>query len=59
MVSLDTTPPTPASDAPPRARTLYRAAWRWHFYAGLTLLAALTLDTFIVSRLPPLSRALS
>nr|WP_211205675.1 PepSY domain-containing protein [Limimaricola hongkongensis] len=32
---MDTTPASSPSTDPGRSASLYRAAWRWHFYAGL------------------------
>ncbi|OUS19680.1 hypothetical protein A9Q95_15655 [Rhodobacterales bacterium 59_46_T64] len=35
MVSIDPTQVSQAADTAPVTNKLYRAAWRWHFYAGL------------------------
>lgn len=39
----DTTIPTAAAEAARRSTSLYRAVWRWHFYAGLLTLPFLVL----------------
>jgi uncharacterized iron-regulated membrane protein len=34
-MSVFASPAVPRTDPPPAAAPFYRAAWRWHFYAGL------------------------
>jgi uncharacterized iron-regulated membrane protein len=43
MPAAPTTPTTPAAPAAPPTGSLYRAVWRWHFYAGLLVLPWLML----------------
>ncbi|MGJ8624890.1 MAG: hypothetical protein ACSHW1_19275 [Yoonia sp.] len=38
MVSIEPNTVTDADAQPDRANTLYKAAWRWHFYAGLCVI---------------------
>lgn len=43
MVSIDPTQVSQAAKAAPATNKLYRAAWRWHFYAGLYVIPFLTM----------------